>query len=245
MSVDCSYAGAPAQVDAFVVIAHPDDEVCLFGGLIPQLVDAGKTLLVIAMTSGGKGADALVREKELADSLHVCGVPGPPVLCRFRDCGFIAPGRFETVEWVWKQWGGRSAARDVILRLYRRFHPSVIFTHNHVTGDYGHPNHMACGAACVDAFDVLAGEEVPPSLCILQASARLAAIAPDWDRPLRHFQGRSGWEVANAALACHRSQFASHIPLHRGQRLETIRSSGQAVAEWSDLAALGERQHHQ
>lgn len=210
----------PPRVDVLVVVAHPDDEIAWFGGLIPLHVALGRRVVVLCMTPGGPlGSEiAALRATELAASLRTCGVADPPLWGGFEDCGWIEPGSFRELAWVWDRWGGRAAVRDALIGIYARLRPLTVFAHNPESGDYGHPNHMASGQACIDAFEAcrrdpaLTGD--PDCLRRLYVSSRVGAPGAgriDWHRPLAHFDGRTAAEVAAAALRCHRSQSCHDI----------------------------------
>ena len=68
------------QMRAVVIVAHPDDETFGVGGTIIKLTDAGHSVKIVYMTSGGKGgeiaADELtaIREGEARDAAKVLGV---------------------------------------------------------------------------------------------------------------------------------------------------------------------------
>lgn len=210
------YLPPPEQVDLLVVFAHPDDEVCWFGGLIPEMVAQGRSVLGVCMTRGEGGGRAAERDAELRASLWTCGVRYEPVWGGFPDCGFIAPGRFESLEWVHERWGGRKAATEYLAGCYRRFQPRVIVTHHPETGDYGHPNHMASGWACVDAFDLCQRQDFAglrstaiQKLYVCGSDADPDAGRGAWDLPLAAFGGETAIAVGNRALRCHRSQSAS------------------------------------
>lgn len=230
MNSEREYLPPPGSVDALVVFAHPDDEVCQFGGLLPYLVDSGRTVLAVCMTAGDGGPNARTRELELADSLWTCGLRYPAIAGGFLDCGYVSPGKFDSIHSVWQRWGGRAVVSEFIQGLYRQFRPMVVFTHNHVTGEYGHPAHRAAGMACIDAFDARAAGGAPHADPVLPAkiyecSWSENAWSQDWNRPLAAFSGQSGWQVASRALVCHRTQAIARRPLHTGQRTALVRSS--------------------
>lgn len=214
-AVDTDADQATARTDVLVVFAHPDDEIAWFGGLIPHHVAAGQRVVALCMTDGGAGGPeaAALRAIELTASLRTCGLDAPPLWGGFKDCGWIEGGGFRSLAWTWERWGGRDAARDAMIATFARLRPVTIYTHNPEHGDYGHPNHMATGQACLDAFDACRAD---PSLigdpgCLerLYVSCREdedGARKLDWHRPLPRFGGRSAAEVGAAALRCHRSQ---------------------------------------
>lgn len=212
-------------VDLLVVAAHPDDEVATFGAIIPHSLVLGRTVAVACLTRQADTEIAALRENELRASLRTCGLPNEPVLGSFPDCGYVAPGRFESLAWVWERWGGRDAATAYMASLYRRFRPRVVFAHHPETGEYGHPNHMAAGWACVDAWDQLHAAGDPATPCKIYVRSDAAdAWHPDWFAPQPALDGRSPAELGAAALACHRSQSCADAGIRPYLRYRTIRS---------------------
>lgn len=211
VSLPYDYQPMPERTDLLVVFAHPDDEVDCFGGLIPHSLAEGKTVLAVCMTRGEGGGNATRRDRELRASLWTCGLRHEPIQGAFADCGYVAQGQFKSLAWVWNQWGGRARAAAFVADLYRRYRPTVIFTHNPVTGDYGHPNHMATGWACIDAYETcLATADLADDETALQqlhiASRSDRAWRMDWDQPDPRLNGKSATQIATRALACHQSQ---------------------------------------
>lgn len=213
------------RIDLLVVAAHPDDEITTFGAVIPHCVALGRSVVVACLTRQADMELAALRENELRASLRTCGVETEPLLGCFPDCGFIAPDRFETLEWVWQRWGGRTAARDHLIAIYRRLRPRVVFAHHPDSGEYGHPNHMAAGWACIDAWDALHASGDPATPCKIYINdAGPEAWHPDWDAPLPALGGRSPAEIGAAALRCHRSQDCASDGIRSHLRFRTIRS---------------------
>jgi LmbE family N-acetylglucosaminyl deacetylase len=179
---------------------------------------------------------AAVRAAELQASLRICGVQHAPIFAPFADCGFLGPGRFESLDASWQQWGGRDRASAYVVDLYRRFRPQVILAHDPVTGEYGHPNHMAAGWACVDAWDSLQCVGDPATPCkIYVRSKDEGAWRPDWDRPEPHFAGRSAAEIGAEALRCHRSQDAASAGVRSWMRYALLRTRVGADQARNDL----------
>lgn len=211
--------------DLLVVAAHPDDEIATFGAIIPHSLALGRTVAVACLTRQADMEVAALRESELRASLRTCGLADEPVLGSFPDCGFSSPGRFESLAWVWQRWGGREAGRDFIIALYRRFRPQVVFTHDPETGEYGHPNHMAAGWACVDAWDALHAAFDPATPCkIYVRSDAPEAWRPDWFAAQPALGGRSPAEIGAEALRCHRSQSCAEAGIREHLRYRILRS---------------------
>lgn len=225
-----------ALVDLLAVIAHPDDEIATFGALIPLALARGRRVAVACLTRSPDLVMAAVRADELRACLRTCGITEEPIFAPFPDCGFLGPGRFESLDWVWERWGGRAAAAEYVTDLYRRLRPQVVLAHHPETGEYGHPNHMAAGWACADAWDRLHGDGDEATPCkIYVRSKDDGAWRPDWDAPEAAFDGRSPAEVGAEGLRCHRSQNAATAGVRPWLRYALLRSRVGDDRERNDL----------
>jgi LmbE family N-acetylglucosaminyl deacetylase len=220
-----AYEPTPTRADLLVVFAHPDDEVSTFGAIIPHYLACGRSVAAVCMTRPSDESTAALRERELRESLWTCGMPHEPLLAGFPDCGFLGPDRFESLEQTWERWGGRAAVSAFMADLYRRFQPTLVFTHNPETGEYGHPNHQAIGWACLDAYDALLSQHDPATPRKIYTTSRTErAWRIDWNRPLSALGGRSADVVASKALRCHRSQSCSTAGVRAYLAYELVRS---------------------
>lgn len=80
----------PERGRAVVIAPHPDDELLACGGLMRQWTDAGRDVVVVAVTDGGGShtgsrrwtPDTLeaARRAERLDALHVMGLDAVPVI---------------------------------------------------------------------------------------------------------------------------------------------------------------------
>lgn len=107
-----------------VVSAHPDDAEILAGGLILRLLQSGKEVRVVKMTSGGKGSgnteiseEDLKKQRELEDqqSMQILGVTEENNV--YLDLG---DGQVEDTQ---------SAIAKVVFQI-RQFKPDIVITHN-------------------------------------------------------------------------------------------------------------------
>lgn len=227
-----AYQAMPERADLLVVSAHPDDEIATFGAIIPYCLAHGRSVVAACLTRQADMELAALREGELRASLWTCGMRHEPVLASFPDCGFIAPDRFESLEWVWTRWGGRATVAAYVAGLYRRFRPRVVFSHHPETGEYGHPNHQAAGWACLDAHALLAGDAAQPQKIYVGDPAGWRV---DWHAPLPALGGRSAAEVGAEALRCHRSQSCSDAGVRAHLAFRAIRSQVGEDAVCSDI----------
>lgn len=136
----------PTHKRILAVFAHPDDEVFCAGGTLAQAVAMGAETMVVSATRGDAGQirDAQtatrqtlgqVREQELYQSCARLGIQH--VVCL--DYG---DGTLQNVE--------PEQLVEHIVRLIRRFRPDAVITFG-PDGAYGHPDHIAIGAATTEA----------------------------------------------------------------------------------------------
>src|SRR5215212_9596500 len=136
------------------VFAHPDDESFCAGGTLAKYAAAGAEIMVVSATRGDAGQirDARaatrhtlgqVRERELELACERLGI-------QHAICLDYGDGTLKDVE-------PEILTRDVA-RIVRQFKPDVAITFG-PDGGYGHPDHIAIGAATTAAC-ALAGDTV-------------------------------------------------------------------------------------
>lgn len=194
------------KADLLVISAHPDDEMLFMGGTIPYY-------------AGERGLDVQVaylvpsmpyRKLELLDGLWLCGVRNYPDLGPF-------PDRYKLVLREMYEIRGWSETRVMryVAGLYRRYKPEVVVTHD-VRGEYGHGAHRVaadaaqrCVALAADASYQPGNLEYTEPWQIKKLYLHLyeeGALRMDWRAPLEAFSGRTAFDMAQAAFACHISQ---------------------------------------
>jgi LmbE family N-acetylglucosaminyl deacetylase len=130
------------------VFAHPDDETFCAGGTLAKYVAAGWEVMVVSATRGQAGQirDPLaatrrtlgqVREREFYAACEQLGVHHARVL-DYMD------GTLQDVD--------PDALTGAIVQIIRAFRPDVVITFG-PDGAYGHPDHIAIGAATTRAFE--------------------------------------------------------------------------------------------
>jgi len=136
------------QLRLLGVFAHPDDETFCAGGTLAKYVAAGWEVMVISATSGQAGQirDPLVatrrtlgqvREREFYTACQQLGVRHAQVL-DYMD------GTLQDAD--------PHELTGVIVKIIRAFRPDVVITFG-PDGAYGHPDHIAIGAATTRAFE--------------------------------------------------------------------------------------------
>jgi len=134
------------------VFAHPDDESFCAGGTLAKYAEAGAEIMVVSATRGDAGQirDARaatrgtlgpVREQELRRAADRLGI-------QHARCLDYGDGTLKDVE-------PEALTRDVT-QIVREFKPDVVLTFG-PDGGYGHPDHIAIGAATTTAC-ALAGD---------------------------------------------------------------------------------------
>ena len=149
------------KVDLLLVVAHPDDDV-LAGTYFAKLLDEGKRIAVVFMTSGESGGNAagveratslgLIRQTEARNDLSSIGISTVWFLTG-RDTAGQDPRRSLAV------WGHGRILADTV-RIVRLTRPEVILTWLplQVAGE-NHGDHQAASVVATEAFDA-AGDAV-------------------------------------------------------------------------------------
>ena len=185
-------------------MAHPDDELLWFGGLLPTY--AGERQLrvqAVYMT-----CENALRRQELLNGLWHCGVRNYPLLCGLKDV------RYSAVDAAYQCWG-RETAYKTIVRAIRRFQPDVLVTHD-ILGEYGHTQHIVTSDAAYQAVLLAADPGYDPDSAQQYGAWQVKKLyrhlgdAPttrmDWQQPLAAFGGQTGLEIAAQAFKMHASQ---------------------------------------
>lgn len=129
-----------------MVFAHPDDETLLAGALIPKLLSDGNEVHLLCVAPGDD-ADRVSRMERAAAEFGISRV----VSLRFAASGASNPPaegpRMPTLASA-----PESAVAHLIEGRIAEIAPSIVITHS-PTGDYGHPDHIACHRATAMAVD--------------------------------------------------------------------------------------------
>jgi LmbE family N-acetylglucosaminyl deacetylase len=139
------------------VYAHPDDETFCAGGTLAKYVVAGAEVMVVSMTQGEAGQirDAhaatrrtlgKVRAEELRRACQELGV-------QHVRCLNYGDGKLQELD--------QNCLTSKVTELLRSFRPDVVLTFGD-DGMYGHPDHIAVGAATDAAFQLAGNPEAFP-----------------------------------------------------------------------------------
>lgn len=194
------------DADLLVISAHPDDEILFMGGTIPYYAGERKMAVQVAY----QVPSVPYRRLELLDGLWLCGVRNYPDLGPFPDRYKIyLPDLYQ--EKGWKE----ERVLRYVAGLYRRYRPEVVVTHD-VNGEYGHGAHKAaadaaqrCIALAADAAwqdEELANQEPWQVKKLYLHLYEEGQLRMDWRVPLDAFDGKTAFDLAEAAFACHVSQ---------------------------------------
>lgn len=195
----------PAEkADLLVISAHPDDEILFMGGTIPYYAgERGKTVQVAYLTRSMP-----YRRLELLDGLWLCGVRNYP------DIGPMGDNFASSLVKMYKVWS-KDKLYGYIVKLYRRYKPQVVVTHD-INGEYGHAAHKAAADAAMKTLRMAAGSKYFKSSYTAYGAWDVPklylhlydenVVDMDWRQPLGAFQGKTAFDMAQAAFQCHASQ---------------------------------------
>ena len=182
------------NADILLVVAHPDDELVFFGGLLPVYAGQLQKAVVVAYTRIGN--DLLFRKNEALDALWECGVRYYPEL----------PDGANPPDW-----------KEYVTAIIRKYRPKVVITHD-LDGEYHHYAHIrtadcviqsvkSCSVnqSCYPASAQQYGTWVPQKLYVHLFPNH--SVCWNWNIPLSSFNGRTAYEVASQAFRKHKSQF--------------------------------------
>ena len=192
------------DADLLLISAHPDDEILFMGGTIPYYAgEMGKKVQVAYVTRSMP-----YRRLELLDGLWLCGVRHYP------DIGFQRDTFSTSLKVMYQRWYKPTIYR-IFSELYRKYRPEVVVTHD-IQGEYGHGAHKVSADASIQALTLAADPEYDaesaqtfgtwdvPKLYLHLYGENVVDM--DWRKPLEAFDGRTAFDMAEAAFQCHTSQ---------------------------------------
>lgn len=196
------------RADLLLLPTHADDEHLFFGGAMPTYAGGrGLAVQVAYMTHHWGEA---YRPHELLNGLWEVGVTHYPVIGPFQDL-FASKESLADAEQTY----GRDEVLAFQVELLRRFKPRVVVAHD-INGEYGHGAHMLNAATLLDALPLAPSEEAFPESAAQYGAYEVPKaylhlwpenqITMDWNVPLEHFGGKTGFEKAQDGFAKHVSQ---------------------------------------
>lgn len=195
----------PAEKAELMLLAgHPDDELLWFGGVLPRYAGVEKRAVQVGIM-----VPTLPRRRlEELDGLWTCGVRNYPVFGFFRDTYSLSLAA------QYERWD-KAAVQKLVTGWIRRFRPEVIITHD-LNGEYGHGAHRACADAVIQGLELAANPQKFPDSAKAYGTWEVPkcyihlypenVIDFDWRIPQEALGGKTPFQVATEAFACHISQ---------------------------------------
>jgi len=195
------------KADLMLLVAHPDDELLFFAGLLPTYAsEMQKKVVVVYLTYSDKG-----RRSEALDGLWTAGVRHYPVFGPFQDkyC--------EKLKDAYNS-GNKKKVLAWITELFRKYQPEVVVTHG-LKGEYGHGQHKMMADACIQGYDLAADASYDSQSAAEYGTWEVKklyihqyrdedgdCLHMAWDTPLQSLGGKTGMEIAEEAFSKHVSQ---------------------------------------
>ncbi len=222
------------KVDIMLLVAHPDDELLWFGGLLPEYAgERGLKVQVVYAVSSTPN-----RRLELLDGLWHCGVRAYPEFLNMPD------KRANSLRGIYRTWHKDVVYKRVTEQI-RKHQPSVLVTQD-FEGEYGHGAHRAMADACASAVHWAAEADQYPESAEAYGTWQVQKlyihlypeneIQLDWHKPLSAFNGKDGMTIATEALACHKSQVIKGWKMEEGGETDNSRLGLYYTAVGMDIA---------
>ena len=193
------------KCDMMLITAHCDDEVLWFAGLLPTYAGERGLRVQVAVLAPGESE----RKLELLHAIWHCGVTAYPEFIGLAD------KKKWTLEEQYKLWKGETIVQELVTDVIRRHQPEVIVTHGK-NGEYGHGAHKVACDVTKKCFKLAAKENKFPESAIKYGTWQAKklylheytkhVIPCNWNKPLKAFGGKNGYNVAAEAFQYHRSQ---------------------------------------
>ncbi len=195
------------NADVLVLVAHADDEILFFGGILATYGGEEQANVQVAYMSEFWESQK-IREHEKLDGLWASGIRSYPICGGFADVYSMdietAENQYETEKLV-----------GFAVNVMRRCKPQVVVSHD-FNGEYGHGFHrltakavsMAVEAAAdetlySESFELYGAWNVPKTYFHLLEEKQLNM---DLRKPLTRFNNKTALEVAQEAYKLHVSQ---------------------------------------
>lgn len=221
------WAETPDHLDYLLIATHPDDDVLYLGAVVPYY----------GAEKGYAGAIAFVtcqnrtRMTEAENGAWAMGLRNRPLFMGFPDVPNDASKRLKAT-FVYD---------DLVLaivRLYRTYHPLVVFAQD-TEGEYGHWQHKRTAKASVEAFSLAADPSYDPESAeqfgVWQVQKLYLHLYPinkltvDAHIPLEAFGGKDAYEVAKEAYRKHVSQQKTSFAVRRDSGVYAFNMFGMAA----------------
>ena len=198
----------PDKLDFLVIATHPDDDTLFMGNIVPTYGgECGFEGSILYMATRER-----IRRTEALNGAWIMGLRTYPMMAGLPDIPMKYREKYK------KDFLPEDVERQLV-RYLRRVRPEVVITHDD-NGEYGHWQHKIVAAAArlavVDAADPAYDPESAEAYGVWQVKKLYLHLAEEnpifisATEPLRAFDGRTGWEVAQEAYLCHQSQYIKY-----------------------------------
>lgn len=195
---------APEKCDIMIVSAHSDDELVMMGGIIPTYAaERGYQIQVVYCY-----VPELYRHGEALGGLWFSGMRTLPTFFEITD-------------------EHRLEFHRKITEQIRKYKPEVVITHD-IDGEYGNPGHVLVSRetrkaveSAVNASEFPASAEKYGTWQVKKLYIHLYdqnQIVMDFDTPLKAFDGKTAFEIAQEAYSFHKSQRSDWLKQLRSNR---------------------------
>jgi LmbE family N-acetylglucosaminyl deacetylase len=212
------------------VFAHPDDETFCAGGTLAKYVAAGWEVVVVSATRGQAGQirDSLaatrrtlgqVREREFYAACEQLGIHHARVL-DYMD------GTLQDVE--------QHELTGAVVKIIRASRPDVVITFG-PDGAYGHPDHIAIGAATTRAFEQAGSpQHFPEQLAAGRRPHRPAQLYHSYFPQSRLLlrDHLAHWLATSTARFQGTAEFTRALPLFAEEAITLRYASDHVDVEW-------------
>ncbi len=192
------------KADMLLISTHADDEHLFFGGTMPYY--AGELNLKVQLAYLTNHYN--FRVHELLNGLWEVGIRAYPIISEFNDYYSESLEHAKTIY-------DENEILEFQVELLRRFKPDVVIGHD-LKGEYGHGVHMLNAHTLTKALDlsndgtVYADSAQRYGLwnvpkCYLHLYKE-NSLSMNWDVPLRKFNGKTAFQMAELGFSKHVSQ---------------------------------------
>lgn len=192
------------KADMLLISTHADDEHLFFGGTMPYY--AGELNLKVQLAYLTNHYN--FRVHELLNGLWEVGIRAYPIISEFNDYYSESLEHAKTIY-------DENEILEFQVELLRRFKPDVVIGHD-LKGEYGHGVHMLNAHTLTRALDlsndgtVYADSAQRYGLwnvpkCYLHLYKE-NSLSMNWDVPLRKFNGKTAFQMAELGFSKHVSQ---------------------------------------
>ena len=217
----------PEKLDYLLIATHPDDDVLYLGSVVPYYgAERGYTGSIAFVTCMNR-----TRMTEAENGAWAMGLRYRPLFLGFPDVPNDSSKR-QKATFVYD---------DLVLaivRLYRTYHPLVVFAQD-TEGEYGHWQHKRTAKASLEAFSLAADPAYDPEsaeqLGTWQVQKLFLHLYPinkltiDADTPLEAFGGKDAFQVAKEAFKKHVSQQKTSFAVRKNNGAYAFNQFGMAA----------------